>query len=126
MPTYEYLCSLCKTNFDVVKSIKELDEVETCPACAAHETVRTISRTHFYGAADWDKAQYNPGLGIVTRNSKHAYREAKSRGLIEVGNEPAEKLLAAQEKEFSDAQDRAFNKSWEKMEYGLKKEMGKI
>lgn len=98
MPTYEYQCITCKHDFDIIKSISMLDDPEACPKCSSKETERHISRTHFYGASDWDKAQYNPGLGVVTKNAKHAARIAKDRGLIEVGNEPLAKVMQDNEK----------------------------
>lgn len=86
MPTYPYCCDTCDTHFEVVKPVAELERQEVCSACGGIGK-RYISRTHFYGASDWDKAEYNPGLGCVTRNAKHRERIAKERGVIEVGND---------------------------------------
>ena len=91
---YEYGCLTCKHEFDIIKSVSMIDDPEACPKCGDLRTERYISRTSFYGASDWDKAEYNPGLGVITRGRKHAAKIAKERGLIEVGNESAEKIMA--------------------------------
>lgn len=88
MPTYPYKCSNndCGVEFDVVKSVAEIDQIEHCDKCGATGN-RFIGRTHFYGASDWDKAEYNPGLGCVVRNASHRREVAKRLGVEEVGND---------------------------------------
>lgn len=88
MPTYPYQCTSndCGKEFDVVKTVSEIDNPEYCDKCGS-KGERFIGRTHFYGASDWDKAEFNPGLGCVTRNSKHRAEVAKRLGLQEVGND---------------------------------------
>jgi putative FmdB family regulatory protein len=125
LPTYEYQCRDCESSFDVIKRISQLDETESCVNCASQSTYRTIPRTHFYGASDWDTASYNPGLGMWVKSRKHAEREAKNRGLIEVGNESPVKMLEAQDRDTAKISDEAFDKSWAKTEHFLKKELGK-
>ena len=126
MPTYEYRCLACSANFDIIKPISRFDDVEACPDCGKTETKHQISRTHFYGASDWDKAEYNPGLGIVTKGKKHRDREAKARGLIEVGNESLETVSKQQGQRLAENTAALERPALEKLEYGLKKEMGKI
>lgn len=89
---YAYRCA-CKNMWDVVKSLSEIDNVETCEKCG-QTGERFIAGFSFYGASDWDKTEYNPGLGCITRNSKHRDQIARSRGLIEIGNEDPNKLHA--------------------------------
>lgn len=125
MPTYEYSCRDCENSFDVIKSIANLDDTEACPSCYSLHTNRTISRTHFYGASDWDTSHYNHGLGMWCKSNKHAQREARNRGLLEVGNEPAAKMLEAQEKDLQKEEDQSFDRTWEKTEHFLKQEIGK-
>jgi putative FmdB family regulatory protein len=82
MPLYEYACNNCEKSFEVVKRMSELEREtygsQECPSCGLTNTYRMISRTHFYGASDWDKAEYNPGLGCITKNSRHRDRIAKA------------------------------------------------
>lgn len=95
MPAYPYRCSdpSCDHCFEVVKCIANYDTPETCEKCKAPAT-RYISRTHFYGASDWDKAEFNPGLGCVTKGAKHRAQIARSRGLEEIGNDStADKMV---------------------------------
>lgn len=120
MPTYEYLCKDCGSQFDVIKSIKDYDLPESCHSCQSLTTVRQISRTHFYGASDWDSASYNPAFGKVIKNKKHRDEEAKRLGLIEVGNEDLEKTTASQDKRLDDNINESMKDAYESLEYGLK------
>lgn len=126
MPTYEYQCRDCSVSFDVIKSISQLDETESCTACLSQSTYRTIPRTHFYGASDWDTAGYNPGLGEYVKSNKHARAIAKARGLTEVGSEPASKILERQDRDSAEVSEKAFEKAFERTEYELKRELGKV
>ena len=109
---YPYRCE-CGKEFNVIKSSKIIDRVEKCPHCGHNCTKenRFISRTHFYGADDWDKAEYNPAFGKVIRNKKHRDAEAKRLGLEEVGNAEMEKYG----KELEDARNKRIDESWEKV-----------
>ena len=42
MPTYEYICDACKTEFEQFQSIKA-DPVKVCPACGKEKVRRKIS-----------------------------------------------------------------------------------
>jgi putative FmdB family regulatory protein len=114
MPTYPYQCSndLCGHTFDVVKSLSEIDQPEHCDKCQA-TAERFIGNTSFYGASDWDKAEFNPGLGCVTRNGKHRREIAKSRGLEELGNDYSkpERMISESEK----ARERRYNDGWSRV-----------
>lgn len=111
MPCYAYECQKCANAFDVVKAVADLNRTEACSECNSPDTSRVISRTHFYGASDWDKAEYNPAFGKVIRNKKHRDAEAKARGMVEVGNENVEKIH-----EHFDKQLEKQNKdSWDKV-----------
>lgn len=95
MPTYVYRCpeDHCHAQFDVVKAMADIDNIEVCPACGAFASsaCRQLTRTHFYGAKVED-AVFDPAFGKVIRDSKHRQAEAKARGYIELGNEPVEKV----------------------------------
>jgi putative FmdB family regulatory protein len=118
---YPYRCPSCSKEFEVVKSVRDIDVVEYCPQCA-DIGVRYISRTSFFGASDWDKQEYNVGLGCVTKNSKHRDKIAKERGLVEIGNEDCEKTMASQDKKLNDRIEEATKPAYDALEYGLKKD----
>ncbi len=88
---YPYACPKCSNDFEVYKSVKDIDLEEKCPKCDTISS-RYISRTHFYGAGGWDAAEFNPGLGCVVKNKKHREQICKDRGLIELGNEKPETI----------------------------------
>ncbi len=95
MPTYDYVCAKCDSDFDVIKRVAHLDAAEYCPQCSGPGE-RRISRVGIINAGDW-KPAYNPGLGCVVNSRAHQreilrQREGEGRGLIEVGNEPIEKI----------------------------------
>ena len=88
---YPYRCPDCNAEFDVIKSVADIDLVEKCSKCGT-EAVRYIAQTHFYGASDWDKAEYNPAFGQVVRNGNHRKELAKRRGMEEIGNESVDNI----------------------------------
>jgi len=121
MPVYEYHCQRCENVFDVVKPLAHLNDPEFC-SCGSDKTKRQISRTHFYGAGDWDKAEYNPAFGKIIKNSKHRAEEAKARGWLEVGNEDFNRTVASQDKKLNDNIEEATKSAYDSLEYGLKKD----
>lgn len=90
MPTYPYRCENGHET-EIVKAMSEIDRAEVCEHCAA-PAERYISRTHFYGAGDWNRPEFNPGLGCITKSWKHARQIAKSRGLEEVGTTSTDQI----------------------------------
>jgi putative FmdB family regulatory protein len=46
MPTYEYLCSGCETEFEADQRITE-DPLKSCPNCKSRKVKRLISKTSF-------------------------------------------------------------------------------
>lgn len=124
MPTYPYECLSCRKEFDIIKSVSHLDDPEACPTCGGSETKRFISRTYFYGASDWDSS-FNYGLGCVTKSRSHREKIIKERGLIEVGNEDCEKISSSMDRDLEKARDDRFEKSFERAEHELKKELVK-
>ncbi len=85
---YDYRCLKCEFEFEVIKRLADIDRVENCPECGG-STDRFIGRAaHVHSSAgDWNRVEFNAGLGCWTKGNKHASQIAKSRGLIEVGNE---------------------------------------
>lgn len=112
---YCYRCTNadCATEFEVIKSVAEIDRPEKCEKCGL-PAGRYIGRTHFYGASDWDKAEWNPGLGMVTRNARHRKDEAKARGMEEIGNESPDKMHDHFEKQRKEKYDQVWADDREK------------
>lgn len=123
MPQYPYRCTTCNHTFDVAKSVRQIDEPENCTKCNAPNAQRYLVPVNFNGAKDWDNTRYNPGLGCVTKSNAHAAKIAKERGLIEVGNEDLGKTIKAQERKLEQTVNDNFEKSFEPMVYGLKKDV---
>ena len=109
MPTYPYECPACQETWEVSKRLSDIDLPESCPNCQTAGN-RYISRTHFYGASDWDKAEFNPGLGCVVKNKQHRAEICKRRGLVEIGNDfnSTEKWCAANDKAREERRERAW------------------
>lgn len=115
---YPYEC-ICGHDFEVIKSIADIDNQEICPKCSSKEVTRYISRTHFYGASDWDKAEFNPGLGQVVRNGLHRKELCKRMGLEEVGSEPVKNIHNRDESERVRASTERWQKAKETALHGL-------
>jgi len=120
MPTYEWHCNDCSSNFELIRSMQEYSLPASCDACHSYNTTRLISRTSFYGAGDWDKASFNPGLGCIVKNSKHRAQIAKERGLIEVGNEDCDKISNSQDAKLESNIDQAMKPVYDSVEHGIK------
>jgi putative FmdB family regulatory protein len=120
MPVYPYKCTTCPHHFDVAKSVRQIDDPETCPKCQS-DSKRYLVAVNFNGASDWDKAEYNPGLGCIVKNTKHRERIAKARGLIELGNEDVSKYITRQEQKVAAEQDANTEAALEPVVHGMKK-----
>lgn len=90
MPSYPYRCTNCQHEFDVVKPVADYNTEEQCPKCTIRAE-RFIARTHFYGASDWNQKEWNPAFGKAL-TPREARKEAKRRGMIEIGNESPENI----------------------------------
>lgn len=120
MPRYPYICTACSHDFDVIKSVRQIDDPEACQKCGSI-CRRYLVPVNFNGASDWDKAEYNPGLGCIVKNTKHRERIAKERGLIEVGSEDVERHIARNERQLAAEEDARSEKDLEPVVYGMKK-----
>lgn len=111
MPTYLYKCSFCNHRFDVVKTVASRDDEESCEKC---NKIAERKLCHFAisGASEY-KAHFNPAFGKVCkskRQEKEILAEFRDKGepLIEVGDEPVEKL----HKRFDTQREEAREKRW--------------
>ena len=93
MPIYDYKCKSCQDVFDVYKTIANADIIETCPHCQAEcdKTHRIISGHEFYGEKP-EEPFFSVPLGKWVKGKNDMRRQAKQRGLIEIGNENIETL----------------------------------
>ena len=93
MPIYDYRCKSCLDTFDVCKTISNADIIETCPHCKAEcdKTHRIISAKEFYGEKP-EEPFYSVPLGKWVKGKSDMRKQAKQRGLIEVGNENIDTL----------------------------------
>ena len=82
---YEYHCQEHGT-FEVYKPMDEAHTEEVCPTCKTPSVRIWANRGGFYGEKV-EHPEWNPALGCVTKNSRHAKQIADSRGLVEIGNE---------------------------------------
>jgi putative FmdB family regulatory protein len=52
MPTYEYVCSDCQAQFELRRSIKQIDNPATCPQCHGDHVARQISKVTAFSHGD--------------------------------------------------------------------------
>lgn len=114
MPCYPYRCE-CGNDFEVVKSMSEIDRVERCSLCQRKAT-RQIGLTNFTGASEWNSSAYrgyNPAFGKVVNGKTHqrellAQARGEGREMIEIGNEKPETI----EKNFKKERETKRAKRW--------------
>lgn len=110
---YPYECPKCGDQFDIYKSVVYIDNEESCPKCNCVCTAENriiLPGAIFFGADDWNKQEWCPGLGCYVKGNKHRKQIAKERGLEEVGNEDPRKILAADEKRQEELAERNYDK----------------
>jgi len=108
MPIYDYNCSGCEKEYEVYRSIKSYTGKDPCPKCGiiGHRLLSTgIS---FLGTKVED-AEFNVGLGKITKNAKHRDELAKRMNLVEIGNENPDTFHNKFEKE----REQKRLKAWE-------------
>mgnify|MGYP000685495909 CR=1 FL=1 len=88
---YPYSCRQGHS-WEVTKPLSAIDDDECCPDCS-EVGGRQIARSNVDSSAgDWNRVEYNPGLGQWTKSWKHGRQIAKSKGLVEIGDEPLESM----------------------------------
>lgn len=101
----------CKHEFEVTKRVAHIDDPEACPLCSG-DAQRFISKyQQFTGAGDWNKLEWNPGLGQwVSGGAKARAKICKERGLTEVGNEDPDRIAKHQENKLNTILEDNWNK----------------
>lgn len=109
--TYEYKCTRCRRAFDVIKSVRDIDVNEYCPSCGDPGERQFIPSRVYFSSTSVQNAEYNPGLGCVTKNAKDRDEIAKRKGLVPVGNDygSGEKM----QKEFDTKREEKLAKRYE-------------
>jgi len=114
---YPYLCIKCDLEFEVIKSVRHIDEPEQCENCGniAERTIAFDQSFSKMAAGDWNTPHYNPAFGRHMKSNKEAQKEAKRLGLEEVGNEPIEKI----ENKFSSEREEKSKRGWDSINMNL-------
>lgn len=84
MPQYPYQCQSCYREFDVIKSVIDIDQEEICEQCGNAETKRLIAMSNLEKSS-MQQPYYEPALGCIINGKGHKQQILKERGLEEVG-----------------------------------------
>ncbi len=119
--TYVYDCTGCGRQWEVVKPHSQMEEPEQCPEC------KTLGERQFYPKrvhftkTRVEHAEWNPGLGCVTKGARDRAEQAKRRGLVEIGSdykdpslmhkEQDREVASRREKAWSEATDQAMKEA---------------
>lgn len=106
MPTYDFDCTDCGP-YDYFCSISDYDRNTPCPDCGKVGK-RVFVRNGMFTGEKVEDAEYNPGLGCVTKNSKHRAQIAAERGLVEIGNEKPADVKRDAERVRRERRDRPY------------------
>jgi hypothetical protein len=95
----------------VIKSVKDIEVAETCPVCGEF-AIRQFVPTYIHlSKTAVQHAEFNPGLGCVTKNREHVKEICKQKDLVEIGNDY--KSADSQLKEADTARAEKLAKRWE-------------
>jgi putative FmdB family regulatory protein len=111
MPIYDFFCEKCDLEAEIVQSIKDYDGNWTCTSCGnPGRRIYKYCSFHFTGTKI-ENAEFNPGLGKITKSKRHRDELAKKMGVIEVGNESPDKI----HKHFDSTREDKLKKSWDEV-----------
>ena len=114
MPLYTFKCSSCTKQFEQVQKLADFTGSLSCPECYS-DAKAIIVKGH--GGFRMDKGRfYSPALGRQFKNERDMRDYAKFNGLIEVGDEPPEKLARAS----AQIQEEKQNKFYEDLDVTTK------
>lgn len=108
-PIYDWLCEKCELEFETVQSMREYDGKANCVQCG-NLAIRIYKycKFHFTGTKIED-AEFNPGLGQITKSKAHRDELAKKMGAVEIGNEKPEAIHS----HFDSARETQKKKNWD-------------
>ncbi len=81
MPTYCYKCLSCQNGFDVVKSISEYKNLESCPVCGGLTERDHVTEYHGSKTQKQLLEHYDLGLGIVVKDRSHWMKYLDKNGI---------------------------------------------
>lgn len=119
-----FRCADCSTHFEGVYFYDAKRPI--CTNCQSQDTeLKTEAtfkgpRLEIIGASDWNKHEFNYGLGEVTAGVRDAERKARARRLIAVGNENLERFNTYQERRFEKDVDETIERSFDEGIHHLK------
>lgn len=108
---YGYKCISCRKVFDVIKSVRDIDVNEFCPSCDSPAEREFVPQKVFFSGTKVEDAEFNHGLGAVTKSKKHREELAKRKGLVEVGNDF--KSGDSMQTEFDKKREEKRKKEWD-------------
>lgn len=110
-PIYDYSCEKCDLEFEIIKPMSEHQSTEPCPQCG-NQARQDLSRCRpLFTGTKIEDAEFNPGLGRITKSKRHRDELAKQLGAVEVGNETPDTI----HKHFDTERERKITKSWEEV-----------
>ena len=102
MPTYEFYCRPCNAIDEIVRPMSQAKDPYRCPDCKS-ETKRHYTPPQVI--TEGEQIPYlHPAFGTVMTDNQ-AKKEAKRRGLIEVGNEDVAKHIEGPKRVSYDSTD---------------------
>ena len=108
---YPYECLTCKSSVDIVKSMHDASKSEFCETCKSELT--RVWTSFYTTGTRVENAEYNPGLGVVTKSAKDRAEQAKRQGVVEIGNDYKSPTAIGQA--FDKARKEKIDKSWEEV-----------
>jgi hypothetical protein len=117
---YPYHCGTCGWDFEVVKSVKDIDRPEQCEKCLVLTSDRRIALSRL-GDVDM-KPAWNPAIGKYIKSNSHLRQElSRLRGeghdMIEVGDESPDKIHKHFESERAEKSAQTWSEPVEKTLY---------
>lgn len=115
---FKYLCPKCEAISFILKETRDTEREESCTGCKNPLTLenRVVENSrrainNLIVGAKVEDAEYNPGLGVVTKSKRHREEVARQIGAVEIGNDY--KSSDAMSKEFDKKREDKINKNWE-------------
>lgn len=110
-PIYDFFCEKCDLEKEIIQSIKEYTGKESCDQCGnPMDRIYTYCSFYHVGAKVED-AEFNVGLGKITKSAAHRKELAKRMGVEEIGNDSPEKI----HKKFDTEREVKRNKKWDEV-----------
>ena len=110
MPSYPYQCRYCLFEFDVVKSVAEIDTKEICFKCGEKDPERKTALSNLEKSS-MQQPYYEPALGCIIKGKEHKKNILKEKGLEEVGSTSPDTMY----KDLELQREKAKAKEWDNL-----------